>query len=178
MEWFSLAELAGSPIIGGLIQVIRNKVRKSIEQNIKIEPGLNMIAREFAWTPIVMGLKIISKTPAKLKIIGVEYIVYHSDIPIQSGYWEFPSKQSSIGYPTAITFIDSKGEGQFQIAVNLVLVKDLPFDNEQWKIIGDLYIDCGYGKISKPIECTFPEVINKVNWETFMSEFNSRWRRN
>ena len=76
MEWMTLSELAGKPIIRWLIQMIRGKVRQSIEGKIEISVHECDAVSSQYWCPLIFTLKIDSKTPARLRIIGTEYIIF------------------------------------------------------------------------------------------------------
>ncbi len=175
-EWISLAELAGWPIVGQMIQLIRKKVRDSLSKAIEISLGDCSIPVGKYWCPIVIGINVVSKTPAKLRIIGIRYVVYQDGNPIQSGNWEFNLPVSSSGYPTSIVIIESKKNGKFEIGVNPLMLGRWPASNSGWKVEGVLDISCGYGVLNKPFETTSSTIENEQKWTERGSEFKQRFQ--
>ena len=178
MEWFSLAELAGKPIIKWVIQMIRGKVRQSIKKRIEINL-LECDARDSQyWCPIIFTLKIDSKTPARLRVIGTDYVVFHNGSPLQSGSWKSSSPFTTSGYEidnvSGTIDIEGNGHNKLTIAVNPVMLGRWVTSNQGWEIKGVVYIDCAYGIINKPFN-TKSAKFDAKRWNEVGTSFKQRF---
>jgi len=178
MEWITLSELADKPIIRWLIQMIRRKVRQSIEGKIEISLlECDAVSSQY-WCPLIFTLKIDSKTPARLRIIGTEYIIFHKDSPIQSGFWNsrIPLDTSGYNFENASEIIDIKSNwwNRLKVSLNPVMLGRWPSSNERWAIKGVVYIDCSYGIINKRFETGYMNIDTK-RWEEAKSSFKQRF---
>jgi hypothetical protein len=174
-EWLVLAELAGKPVVKEVIQVIRGKVRNSIRSTIEIEKGDCFIPTGTDWCPIIIGVKVISKTPASLRIIGIRYVVSNDGNPVQAGYWDVPSPTASSGLHMDTIRIASKQNKEIKIAINPVMLGKWPINNAGWSVSGMLRIDSAYGEIPKPFELNNLTIESKQRWSECESLFKQRF---
>jgi len=177
MEWLSLAELAGKPIVKWVIQMIRGKVRNSISHTIKVEAGSAHIARGWGHC-IILQQKLVSKTPAKLKVIGFDYWIYQDENMIQFGYWRQELPKCSVGYPMNVIEVASKGDALVDIGVNPLILWHLPDSNKNWKVEGVLQIQTAYGVIHKVFETRTTEIVSDQEWGRFISEIKVKLGEN
>ena len=176
-EWVSLAEMAGKPVIRWLIQMLRGAVRNSILNTIKVEAGSAYIARGWGYC-IILQQKLVSKTPAKLKVIGFDYWVYQGEIMIQSGYWRRELPKCSIGYPMKVIEVSSKDDVLVDMGVNPLILRQLPDSNKNWKVEGVLQIQTAYGVIHKTFETRTTEIVSDQEWGRFISEIKVKLGEN
>ena len=176
MGWFSLAELAGTPVIRWVIQVIRGKVRKSIENKLSIKVEDWDAVTSSYWCPILFTIVVDSKTPAQLYVTRIDYLFLHNGIPIQSGYWRVGMEYETNGYDMSINPIQIPGNDKckLQISLNPIMLGRFPPNSNGWSVKGTIQIDSAYGAIDIP----FSQL--KVNgssprWDAAKSEFAKRF---
>lgn len=170
-EWFGLAQLAGTPVVKRFIKMIPNRVRRSIEQDLAVESGNSRVESGYGWLPIVLGLKIVSKTPAKLTVNGIEYLVLQDDIPLQSGHWKHPMTVSSVGYPMNPVSISGKQNVTINVVVNPTQLGFFPKSNYRFGVRGILYVDSDYGTILKPF-IVGPISVDDAGWTGLQTAFS------
>ncbi|MFC2016160.1 hypothetical protein ACFLUF_00410 [Chloroflexota bacterium] len=165
ISWISLAELAGIPVIKWVIQVIRRKVRRSIEKEISISGSECSISKD-GWYLINLGISVTSKTPAKLQVIGIQYVIFHDGFPIHSGIWKHGSNLTSDGVEVKTITINPKGNVDMKIGINprLVVTKVYLLTHEKWQVSGVLVIDCSYGQIYKNFRTPNMSVAEEKDW--------------
>ncbi len=174
-EWISLAELAGKPVAKYMIQIIRKRVRRSITKEIEVQQGRCSIPINLYWCPIIFGVRVVSKTPAQLRVVGIRYVAYHEGNPIQYGCWEMNLPASSSGYAMSIVIIKGKGNADIEVGVNPVMLGRWPSNNANWDLVGVLDIDCAYGTLNVPFALRSIIIENEQRWRERGCEFKQRF---
>jgi len=175
MEWYSLSELAGKPIGKWVIQVIRDKVRKSIMKEIAVSVECD-IQTSLYWCPLVFTIFVDSKTPATIKISGIDYLFSIAGNPVQSGYWRKGMRFVSNGFElhNFDPIIKGKTKGKIDVAVNPTLLNYFPSDSKQWGIKGSVQIDSAFGVIYMSFDENSVK-IDHQRWLLAQKEFNMRF---
>ena len=186
MEWLTLSELAGKPIIKWVIQVIRSRVRNSIRNNLKVNVQMCDIDTTMSSLPIVFRIIVDSKTPAVIRIIGIDYLVFFNYIlnkeglciPIQSGYWRkgmaFDSNGYSINDGNAVV-IKGNSCGQINVSISPFKLGWFPKECNNLGLRGTIYIDSSYGQINIPFEALKLQC-DASKWEDGRQRFTNKYQ--
>jgi len=176
MEWLTLAGWAGRPVINKMIKVISDRVLRSIKRTLSVSvEGCNAEVNMW-WCPIVFKVLVNSKTPATLKLASIEFVVFSSDNPIQSGHWKSGMKLDSNGYVTdEIINIPGNGWGLIKVSMNPVALGRFPSASEKLALKGVVYLDSYYGSISLPFDESNIRQRDGQEWGKIGAEFDRRF---
>lgn len=176
MEWLSLAELAGTPVIRWVIQVIRGKVRKSIEKNLSVIVEYWDAVTSSYWCPILFTIVVDSKTPAQLYVTRVDFLFLHNASPVQSGYWRAGMEYETNGYDMGIDPIQIPGNDKckLQVSLNPIMLGAFPPNSNGWSVKGTIQIGSAYGTMDIPFS-QLKVTGDPKRWDAAKSEFAKRF---
>ena len=159
-----------------VIQLIRGKVRKSIANKISVSVQRWDIENISDWCPLVFDILIDSKTPARVRLVEINYEILLNDVPNQFGYWKSGMKYETGGLTVCSTaiLINGNSKEHFKVSFNPVKQGLFPSDHDKLGMKGVVYIETAYGLVNRPFENM--EIFgDKERLKSARNEFNNRY---